>query len=352
MKINFVILLSSFFLFQTPILYSQSNPITWTVQQIRLDKNNYIFHFSTEVDSGWYFYGDHENNFPRPLRIQFALSEGLNLLEGLISSTVPSMEQAVFQGKNIKIPYYKENVSFTQRVSITPNQGKPYIGGQFRYRAFLNKNNNHSTCLCFYSDFLQEEDTVIINDLSDCNSTTDFCLPKEVTDIRRPSSSKVKYPQDSKDFAKWNFHYRQLSDNQFQLIAKAQVRKGYRLITDQDSSNIFGFKMSPLKLQNAVLNPAVQISIDTQKAYYSIWEKELKYGTEEVQFTYNVSIKNNYGQSFAIMKMRYMVCDENNCSFPSEEIIKFLFKYGRTIHIGKNKRLESTYRIATKVKEE
>lgn len=117
---------------------------------------------------------------------------------------------------------------------------------------------------------------------------------------------------------KWEFSSKKISDQVYEVMAKATIDKGWHLYA-QDAGEgpiptSFKFTKNPL----LTLNGKVKESGKLHKAFDKNFNSELKYYENTVAFVQTVNVK---GKAATKLKgaVEFMVCDDHQC-LPSVEV--------------------------------
>ena len=344
----------TFLLFYAQNILGQNNPVNWTIKKTYLGNNEFILDFIVEIDSSWHMYGHFDKKLPRPLGFNISMPSFVSLSGDLRATHNPLTTPTKFFEDYLYLPHYKNTVAFRQRIKIDEPKANPYAGVQVKFGAYKTKGKKtqrYLKCYCFYFD-LTDLTTEEVIELNECTNQFDFCVPQKKRGQQTWYPLEVAEKSNSQDYVKWDFFYKKITSNQFQIIAEADIQNSYRLITQKDTSIEAGLLFDFLEQQNCV---ASNFSVEKppEKAYYISWRKELNFITGKIRLIHDVAIDEKVSRAAVKLDLRYMVCDDLICLTENNIKVKFpLIKADvKTIFVSMNRdsAIEGDFIVAKKI---
>jgi thiol:disulfide interchange protein len=123
---------------------------------------------------------------------------------------------------------------------------------------------------------------------------------------------------------KWTFEQKKSSDNEFELIFTASIKKGWHLYSDKlpeggPISTAFNFS----EAQGIELIGKPKSTSFPTKVFDKAFNMELEYFSNSATFIQKVRVKNS-GKTEVIGYVEFMSCDDEQCTPPAEVDFKFI----------------------------
>ncbi|MEM6724143.1 MAG: protein-disulfide reductase DsbD domain-containing protein [Bacteroidota bacterium] len=99
-----------------------ANPIAWTFTATQVETNTYLLSFEADAESGWYVYSQHlDDGGPIPTSFEFSETSGLKMIGEIVEEGIAV--KAFDETFNMELTYFKNTVSFQQKVELTGDAG-------------------------------------------------------------------------------------------------------------------------------------------------------------------------------------------------------------------------------------
>jgi len=165
------------------------HPVSWKIALYKIDKNEFEVTYSATIETHWHLYSfDIGSGGPVPTTITFKPNEGITVIGSPTTNKKPTEKMDPMF--DMKIRYFDQNVTFTQKIKTAANVAK-IVG----YIEFMTCNDEK----CLQPE--QEQFNFDVPDNTKENKSATIVLPKkEIT----PNVSKDSIPKTEQEIVKLN----------------------------------------------------------------------------------------------------------------------------------------------------
>lgn len=305
-------------LFSTNLSWSQ-NPVNWSLETERIDEKVIELTFTATIEKGWYTYSQFiGDEGPIPTTIEFESTNQRIDKKSTESTSDPSYKFEGFDEMfDMEIIKYKHD--FTIKQQLVFDNPDIEIQGYLTYMTC-----DDTRCLPptdYEFSFLPSN--VKAPNIADQIDTVPTIEQVETSDITTEDVSTTELKP-----VQWNISYTPLADQQFKIVAQAEIADGWYVYSQENDPND-GPIPTTIFIEDTTDITLISNTESSSNPSYRLSGIDLVFDTELIKYKKQFKIEHVYKVTDTTKTykgfLEYMTCDDTQCMPPTSLDISFSF---------------------------